>query len=160
MIAYAVYGVVLFVLAVLFIASVQVVRPVEARLVERFGKYLRTLEPGLAFVIPLIDKVISVNITETMADVDPQTVITKDKLNVEVDALVYYKVSDAKSAAYNIDDYESQLIALAKTTLRSVIGQMSLTDANEKRADINTKIEDILDKELKAYGVDVLRVGF
>src|SRR3990167_748125 len=137
MIVYAVYAVLLFIMVVLFLMSIQIVRPVEVRLVERFGMYVKTLNPGFAFIVPFIERVISVNITETMADVEPQIVITKDKLNVEVDALVYYKVSDAQKAAYNIDDYESQLIALAKTTLRAVISKMSLTEANEKRAEIN-----------------------
>ena len=158
MIVYAVYAVLLFIMVVLFLMSIQIVRPVEVRLVERFGMYVKTLNPGLAFIVPFIERVISVNITETMADVEPQIVITKDKLNVEVDALVYYKVSDAQKAAYNIDDYESQLIALAKTTLRAVISKMSLTEANEKRAEINQKIEEALDTELQTYGVDVLRV--
>lgn len=144
----------LFVLA----SSVQIVRPVEVRLVERLGKYYRTLEQGFHLVVPVIDRVLRVNVTEQMVDIDPQTVITKDKLNVKVDAVVYYKINNPKYAAYNVDDHKWQLVSLAKTTLRSVIGQMNLTEANENREGINTKVEEVLDKETANYGVDVLRV--
>lgn len=148
----------LLVALAMVISAVQIVRPVEVRLVERFGKYARTLDPGFHFLVPVMEQARSVNLTEIMVDVEPQTVITKDKLNVEVDAIVYYKVMDPIKASYNVNDCESQLIALAKTTLRAVIGQMTLTEANENRAHINNKIEEILDKETNNYGVDVLRV--
>jgi regulator of protease activity HflC (stomatin/prohibitin superfamily) len=101
---------------------------------------------------------IKVNITERMVDVQPQTVITRDKLNAIVDAVVYYQIKDVKKAVYNVDDHRSQLTSLARTTLRAVIGKMTLTEANENRDDINTKVEAILDKETDSYGVEVLRV--
>lgn len=143
---------------VLAALSVQIVRPIERRLVERFGKYSRTLYPGLSFRIPFIETVRSVNVTECMVDVEPQTVITKDKLNVVVDAVVYYKVNDPQKAAYNVNDFEGQLVSLARTTLRSVIGRMTLAESNENRAQINANVEEVLDKETTDYGVDVLRV--
>lgn len=140
------------------IMGIQIVRPTEVRLVERLGKYKETLGQGFHVVIPYVDNVISVNMTEEMDDVAPQTVITKDKLNVIIDAVVYYKINDAYKSIYNVNDYFSQLISLARTTLRSVIGQMTLSEANESRSTINNKIEEILDMETKAYGVDVLMV--
>src|SRR3990167_9961213 len=143
---------------IVFIAGINIVRPTEVRLVERLGKYLRTLAQGFNFTIPIIDRVVGVNITEQMVDVAPQTVITKDKLNVIVDAVVYYKVRDPQKAIYNINNHEEQLISLARTTLRAVVGQMTLTQANEDRNAINNKLEEILDKETATYGVDVLRV--
>ena len=85
-------------------------------------------------------------------------VITKDKLNAEVDAVVYYQIVDVKASMYNVDDHRIQLTSLARTTLRAVIGNMTLTDANEKRSDINSKVETVLDKETNSYGVEVLRV--
>lgn len=165
-------GIVLFFLRMNLIATILVaagvliivfsgfrtVRPVERGIIERFGRYLRTKEAGLTWIIPMIDKMYRVNITEQMVDVLPQMVITKDKLNAEVDAVVYYQIKDVKASIYNVDDHRAQLTSLARTTLRAVIGNMTLTDANEKRNDINEKVEAILDKETSSYGVEVLRV--
>ena len=99
-----------------------------------------------------------VNITEQMVDIPPQMVITKDKLNAQVDAVVYYQIKDVKASIYNVDDHRRQLTSLARTTLRAVVGNMTLTNANEKRSDINEKVESVLDKETSSYGVEVLRV--
>ncbi|MCD4806573.1 MAG: SPFH/Band 7/PHB domain protein [Methanococcoides sp.] len=134
------------------------IRPIEYGVVERFGKFTKVLEPGLHFLIPFVDKVRIVNITEQMVDVDPQMVITSDKLNAIVDAVVYYKVKDPQAALYHVDDHKRQLSSLARTTLRAVIGKMTLTDANENRAEINDSVEQILNEETKSYGVDILRV--
>ncbi|MCK5566582.1 MAG: SPFH/Band 7/PHB domain protein [Actinomycetia bacterium] len=106
----------------------------------------------------MIDRMYRVNITEQMVDVLPQMVITKDKLNAQVDAVVYYQITDVKASIYNVDDHRAQLTSLARTTLRAVIGNMTLTDANEKRGDINSRVEKVLGKETSSYGVQVLRV--
>ena len=145
------------ILIILF-AGFKTVRPIERGVIERFGKYQRTKEAGLTWIIPMIDKMYKVNITEQMVDVMPQMVITKDKLNAEVDAVVYYMIRDVKASIYNVDNHRSQLTSLARTTLRAVIGNMTLTDANEKRSDINSQVETVLDKETNSYGVEVLRV--
>jgi regulator of protease activity HflC (stomatin/prohibitin superfamily) len=145
------------VLIVLF-AGFKTVRPIERGVIERFGKYQRTKEAGLTWIIPMIDRMYKVNITEQMVDVLPQQVITKDKLNAEVDAVVYYLIKDVKASIYNVDNHRAQLTSLARTTLRAVIGNMTLTDANEKRSDINSRVETVLDKETNSYGVEVLRV--
>lgn len=145
------------VLIILF-AGFKTIRPIERGIIERFGKYQRTKEAGLTWIIPMVDKMYKINITEQMVDVLPQQVITKDKLNAEVDAVVYYLIKDVKASIYNVDDHRSQLTSLARTTLRAVIGNMTLTDANEKRSDINSRVETVLDKETKSYGVEVLRV--
>lgn len=153
-------GIVLAVLGVLiiFFSGFRTVRPIEKGIIERFGKYLRTKEAGLTWIIPSFDKMYKVNITEQMVDIPPQMVITKDKLNAEVDAVVYYQIKDVKASIYNVDDHRKQLASLARTTLRAVIGNMTLTDANEKRSDINDRMETVLDKETNSYGVEVLRV--
>ena len=135
-----------------------IVRPIEEGLVERFGKYTRTVNQGLTWIIPFVDTIRKVNITERMVDVEPQMVITKDKLNAEVDAVVYYQIKDTKKSIYNIENHRRQLTSLARTTLRAVIGKMSLADANEKRDQVNAEVEKVLDKETKSYGVEVLRV--
>ena len=152
--------IVIFVFFILIILSqgIVIIRPVERGLVERFGKYVKTFDDGLHIVIPIVYQVRKINITERMVDVQPQTVITKDKLNAEVDAVVYFKVKDPQAAEYNVDNHENQLASLTRTTLRAVIGKMTLTEANENRDEINSKIEEILTKETQTYGVDILRV--
>jgi regulator of protease activity HflC (stomatin/prohibitin superfamily) len=145
------------ILIILF-SGFRTIRPIEKGIIERFGRYLRTREAGLTWIIPTIDKMYRVNITEQMVDVLPQMVITKDKLNAEVDAVVYYQIKDVKASIYNVDDHRAQLTSLARTTLRAVIGNMTLTAANERRSDINEKVEVVLDKETESYGVEVLRV--
>jgi len=151
------FGVVVVGIVLLFI-SMKTIRPTEKGVVERFGKYINTLDSGLHFIIPFLDEIRYVNITETMVDVEPQVVITKDKLNARIDAIVYYKVNDVCKSLYNVDDHKKQLCSLARTTLRSVMGQMSLTEANENRNMINVKVEEVLVKETVTYGVDILRV--
>ena len=143
---------------IIIFAGFRTVRPIEKGIIERFGKFQRLKEAGLTWIIPSIDRMYKVNITEQMVDVLPQMVITKDKLNAEVDAVVYYQIIDVKASMYNVDNHRTQLTSLARTTLRAVIGNMTLTDANEKRSDINSKVETVLDKETNSYGVEVLRV--
>lgn len=146
------------IIVILFFWGIRIVRPTEKGLIERLGKYKKTVDQGFHWIIPIIDRMTQVNITERMIDVEPQTVITRDKLNAIVDAVVYYKIMDVKKSVYNVDDHQQQLVSLARTTLRAVIGKMSLTEANENRDDINAKVEAILDKETDSYGVEVLRV--
>jgi len=143
---------------IIIFAGFRTIRPIERGVIERFGKFQRIKDAGLTWIIPMIDKMYKVNITEQMVDVMPQMVITKDKLNAEVDAVVYYQIKEVKASIYNVDNHRSQLTSLARTTLRAVIGNMSLTDANEKRSDINNQVETVLDKETNSYGVEVLRV--
>jgi regulator of protease activity HflC (stomatin/prohibitin superfamily) len=145
-------------LFILLLMGIRIVRPIEKGLVERFGKLTGVRDSGLHVILPFIDRMVYVNITEQMMDIQPQTVITKDKLNAIVDAVVYYKINDVVKATYNVDDHRIQLVSLARTTLRAVIGKMTLTEANENRDEINKRIEEILDKETNSYGVEVLRV--
>ncbi len=98
------------------------------------------------------------NKTERRVDIDPQSIITKDKLNAEVDGVVYYKVVDTQKAIYEVNSFESSVPSLAKTTLRAVIGKMTLTEANENRDTINNEVEKILDLEVTKWGINVVRV--
>ncbi len=152
-------GLTVLILGVLiyFLSGFRTVRPTQKGIVERFGKYMRTRDQGLSWIIPAFEKMYKVNITEQMVDIPPQMVITRDKLNAEVDAVVYYKIVDVKASVYNVDNHCLQLTSLARTTLRAVIGNMTLTDANENRSSINSKVEEVLDKETANYGVEVLR---
>ncbi len=144
--------------AVIFATGIRIVRPTHKMVVETFGKYSKTAEAGFNWIIPVIQSGKYVNITEQMVDIEPQMVITKDKLNAEVDAVVYYQVKNVVNSLYNVEDHQRQLSSLARTTLRAVIGKMSLTDANEKRNEVNTEVEKVLTKETASYGLQVLRV--
>src|SRR3989339_822573 len=138
--------------------AVKVLRPVEKGLVERFGKFNRVAEPGLLLLFPFVEKVIRVPTTEIRVDVEKQTVITKDNLNAEVDAVVYYRINDVMKAVYAIDNYRYAIPSLAQTTLRAIMGKMTLTEANGNRHLINQSVETELDKETNQWGIDIIRV--
>ncbi len=142
----------------LFILGIRIVRPIEKGLVETLGKYKKTAEQGFHWIFPGIQKMIKVNVTEQMVDVPEQTVQTSDKLNTKVDAMVYYQVKDVKASEYNVDSHKRQLTSLARTTLRAVMGNMTLTECIQSREKINQDVETVLDKETDSYGVSVLRV--
>ena len=141
-----------------FAAGIRIVRPVEEGIVEFLGKYSRTASAGFNWIIPGFHKMYRVNITERRVDIDPQSIITKDKLNAEVDGVVYYKVADPQKAIYQVNNFELSVPSLAKTTLRAVIGKMTLTEANENRDLINQEVEKILDREVNKWGITVVRV--
>lgn len=152
-------GYILVGISLLFmVAGIRIVRPIEVGLVETFGKYNRTATQGFNWIIPIVQRMIYVNLTERMVDIPPQMVITSDKLNAEVDAVVYYQIKDPKKSQYNVNNHKKQLTSLARTTLRAVVGKMSLSEANEQRDKINSNVERVLDKETDSYGVNVLRV--
>ncbi|OGC23286.1 hypothetical protein A2291_06450 [candidate division WOR-1 bacterium RIFOXYB2_FULL_42_35] len=146
------------VIVVLAYYTIKIVRPVEKGVVETLGKFSSTAEAGLHFLIPVVQKMYRINITEQRVDIEPQSIITKDKLNAEVDGVVYYKVVDPTKAIYNVNDFFSAVPSLAKTTLRAVIGKMTLTEANENRDKINSEVEAILDKQTDPWGITVIRV--
>ncbi len=145
-------------IAFIFFMGIRVIRPFEKGLHERFGKFIGEREQGFHWIIPLIDRMVKVDITENMVDVQPQKIITKDKLNADVDAIVYFKVNEPQKAIYKAENYRKQIINLAKTTLRNIIGTMSLADANEGRGKINQELEGELDKHTDAWGIEIVRV--
>jgi len=149
---------IIFAVVILILMGFRVIRPVEKGLVERFGRYHRTLEQGLRWVIPFVDRVIKINITEIRLDIARQQVITKDNLNLEIDGVAYFRVQDAHKAIYNVQDYHTSIPSLAQTTLRSVIGEMNFTEVNAQRQTINSKIEGELDTQTQSWGIDILRV--
>jgi len=152
-----VFSVVVLVLA-LFFLGVKIIRPVQVGVVEFFGRYQRTASAGFNWIVPFFSKMYRINITERRVDIDPQSIITKDKLNAVVDGVVYYRVEDAQKAIYNVNSFATSVPSLAKTTLRAVIGKMTLTEANENRDQINEEVEKILSKEVSKWGIDVVRV--
>jgi regulator of protease activity HflC (stomatin/prohibitin superfamily) len=145
----------------LFFAGIRIIRPTHRGLVERLGKYHRFAQPGFHWIIPIIDRMISVNITEQMVDAQPQEIITNDNLNAKVDAQVYFKVKDdeesVKSSQYNVNNYERQIVNLARTTLRNIIGTLTLKSANSERDKINTELLTTLSQETKNWGMEIVR---
>ena len=145
----------------LFLSGIKVVRPTTRGLVETFGKYSRYAEPGFNWVFPGIQKLYLVNITEQMFNADPQVIITNDNLNATVDAQVYFKVrpdvESVKNSVYNVNNYQYQIINLARTTLRNIIGTMTLKSANSERGKINTDLQQTLRSETDKWGIDIVR---
>jgi regulator of protease activity HflC (stomatin/prohibitin superfamily) len=149
--------IVFFVVAI-FVMGIKIVRPVESGIVEFLGKYSRTASAGFNWIAPWLMKMHRINITERRVDIDPQSIITKDKLNAVVDGVVYYRVEDAKKSIYNVNNFALSVPSLAKTTLRAVIGKMTLTEANENRDKINENVEKILALGVSKWGIEVVRV--
>jgi len=150
--------VILVFLVFIFASGIKIVRPVEVGVIEFLGKFSRSASAGFNWVIPGLQTMRKINITERRVDIDPQSIITKDKLNAEVDGVVYYRVMEAKKAIYEVNNFELSVPSLAKTTLRAVIGKMTLTEANENRDLINDEVEKILDREISKWGINVVRV--
>ena len=148
-------------LVLIFFSGIRIVRPTHRMLVETLGKYSRTGQPGFQWIIPIIQRVVYVNITETMVDAEPQEIITNDNLNARVDAQVYFKVrtneESVKASQYNVNDYRLQIVNLARTTLRNIIGTMKLKEANSERDRINQELLKTLVVETKSWGIDIVR---
>lgn len=154
---------VLFViLVIMIISSFAVIRPTQRGVVETFGKYSRYCEPGLNFIVPLVQRLIVVDITESMQRIEQQEMITEDKLNTLIDLVVFYKIksdeSNLKKALYNVQDVRGQIIMLAQTTGRNVIGGMLFKDVNAERNQLNKKLAEIMKKETETWGVEIVRV--
>ena len=127
--------------------------------VERFGRYTRTLKPGLRFLIPLMDKVgARINMMETVLDIESQEVITRDNASVLADAVAFYQVVDAAKAAYEVRDLERALSNLSQTNIRAVIGSMDLDESLSNRDAINARLLSVIDQASNPWGVKVTRV--
>ena len=153
-----IYTTVIFLGVVIFFLGIKILRPVEVGIIEFLGRYSKTASAGFNWIVPFLSKMYRINITERRVDIDPQSIITKDKLNAVVDGVVYYRVEEAQKAVYNVNSFVTSVPSLAKTTLRAVIGKMTLTEANENRDQINEEVEKILSKEVTKWGIDVVRV--
>jgi regulator of protease activity HflC (stomatin/prohibitin superfamily) len=148
--------------AFLFFSAIRTVRPTQRGLIERFGKYNRFAEPGFHLVIPLgMERLLKVNITEMMVSSEKREIITADSLNAEVDSNVYFKVrpeeDNVKRSMYSVYSYKDQIVALAKTTLRNIIGTMTLKEANSDRNKINLALYEQLAKETANWGIEIVR---
>jgi regulator of protease activity HflC (stomatin/prohibitin superfamily) len=154
---YFIIPIVLLILA----AGIRIVRPTQRGLIERLGKYNRFAMPGFHWIIPIIDRIYVVNVTEQMVDAEPQEIITNDNLNASVDAQVYFRVKSdeesVKGSIYNVNNFKWQIVNLARTTLRNIIGTLTLKSANSERGKINAELYKTLHTETKDWGIEIVR---
>lgn len=147
-----------FVIVICAVSGIKIVQPYEQAIYMRLGKYVCVLNQGLNFVFPLINKVVKLDLRTEVLDVPQQEVITKDNSPVNVDAVIYIKVTDPKKAFFEVIDYHLATVNLSQTTLRSVIGQMELDQILFSREQINIQLRDILDDSTDKWGVRVENV--
>ena len=139
--------------------TVRIVPQARAGVVERLGRYNRTLDAGLALVVPFVDRVRPlIDLREQVVSFDPQSVITEDNLVVHIDTVIYFQVTDPKAATYEIADYIGGIEQLTVTTLRNVIGSLTLEDALTSRDEINQRLRGVLDEATGKWGIRVNRV--
>jgi regulator of protease activity HflC (stomatin/prohibitin superfamily) len=157
----AIITVLAVIIVILFLAGIRIVRPTHRGLVERLGRYNRFSNPGFHWIVPFIEKMYQVNTTEQMVDAEPQEIITNDNLNARVDAQVYFKVKNdegsVKSSQYNVNKYQWQIVNLARTTLRNIIGTLTLKSANSERGKINAELHKTLMEETQSWGIEIVR---
>ena len=147
--------------ALLFIwmaVGIKIIRPYQKGVVEQLGRYKATYDPGLKFVVPIIQSVTKVDMRERVVDVPPQEVITKDNVTVTVDAVIYYEPTDPQRLIYNVANFVMAITKLAQTNLRNVIGDMSLDAALTSRDTVNVSLREVLDDATDKWGVRVVRV--
>jgi regulator of protease activity HflC (stomatin/prohibitin superfamily) len=151
----------LLVIIIFLFSGIRIVRPTHRGLIERLGKYVKFAQPGFHWIIPYIDKMYLVNVTEQMVDAQPQEIITNDNLNARVDAQVYFRVleteENVKSSLYNVDNYTLQIVNLARTTLRNIIGTLTLRSANSERGKMNAELHETLKAETESWGIVIVR---
>jgi regulator of protease activity HflC (stomatin/prohibitin superfamily) len=149
------------VLAGYLLLGIRIVRPTHRVLVEFLGKYQRFGGPGFYWILPGVQKLYAVNITEKMVNATRQEIITADNLNATVDAQVYFKVKpdeeNVKRSQYNVFNYEDQIVNLARTTLRNIIGTLTLKSANSERSRINDELGKVLKTETQSWGIEIVR---
>jgi regulator of protease activity HflC (stomatin/prohibitin superfamily) len=154
-------GVGVLIVILLVALSVRIVRPTHRGLVERLGKYHHYSDSGFHMIVPLVDHMYKVDVREMLVEAAPQEIITNDNLNARVDAQVYLKVradeESVKASQYNVSNYENQVVNLARTTLRNIIGTLSLKSANSERGKINDELRTTLKVETASWGIEILR---
>ena len=142
--------------------GIRTIRPTERAVIERFGKYKGFRSSGLTFVIPVLEKLYMLNITEQITDVKSQVVITKDNLNAVASLQIYHKIKegeeDLKNAFYKVRDVNSQIVSLAETTMRNTIGKYEFKAVNSERKTLNDEIRNQITTQITNWGVEVVRV--
>src|SRR6266852_3573521 len=159
MVALIVIAVVAVLVLAVFARTVRIVPHARARVVERLGRYHRTLSPGLALVVPFVDRLRPlIDLREQVVSFDPQPVITEDNLVVSIDTVLYFQVTDPKAATYEIANYIQGIEQLTVTTLRNVIGGLALEKTLTSRDEINNQLRGVLDEATGKWGIRVNRV--
>ena len=154
----AVLGIAAIVVLLILFTGFRRVNQYERGLVERWNAYERTVEPGLRYIWPFTHRMYRVNMREQVIDVPPQEIITEDNVVVTIDAVVYYQIIDPKKALYEIEDFELAIVKLAQTTLRNIVGEMSLDTCLTSREKINTELRKVLDEATDKWGTKVNRI--
>lgn len=156
---FVIFIIILILIALFLYGTLKVVRQQTNYIVETLGKYSATWEPGLHLKIPIIQQVVGrVSLKEQVADFPPQSVITKDNVMLSINSVVYFKIIDPYKNTYGVENYLAALEKLSATSLRSIVGDMTLDDCLSSRDTINAKMIDILDKATEPWGLDVTRV--
>ena len=158
-ITFIVLAIVLLIIIGLLVTNIRIVPQAQAYVVERLGAYKETWQVGLHFKIPLIDRVARrVSLKEKVIDFDPQPVITKDNVTMEIDTVVYYQITDPKLYAYGVESPMAAIENLTATTLRNIIGDLELDESLTSREHINSKIRIVLDEATDPWGIKINRV--
>ena len=159
MIAIIAVSVVVLILLILVISGIKIVPQARAYVVERFGAYYKTWQTGIHFRVPIVDKVAKiVSLKEQVVDFDPQPVITKDNVTMQIDTVVFYQITDAKMYAYGVEKPIMAIENLTATTLRNIIGELELDHTLTSRDTINAIIRSILDDATDPWGIKINRV--
>nr|WP_313126176.1 SPFH domain-containing protein [Proteiniclasticum ruminis] len=152
-------AVILLFIMVVLLSSIKVVNTGSVYVLERFGQYYKTLQPGWHVILPFVDYVRrKISMKQQILDIQPQNVITKDNVNISVDNVIFYQVLNPKDAVYNIENYVSGIMYSTITNMRNIIGDMSLDEVLAGRDRINMKLLDIVDSITDAYGIKILSV--
>ncbi len=146
------------IIIILLTLSIKKVNQYEKGIVERFNAYEKMVDPGLRMITPFVERILRVNMREQVIDVPPQEIITEDNVVVTIDAVIYYQVVDAKLALYEIEDFELAIVKLAQTTLRNIVGEMSLDVCLTSREKISVELRSVLDQATDKWGTKVNRI--
>jgi len=146
------------VVVVILTLAVKIVRQYERAVIFRFGKLLGEKGPGIFVIIPFVDRLVKVDLRVRELDVPKQTVISSDNVSLDVDAVIYYKVTDSCKAIVEVEDYEAATSLLAQTTLRDILGQNELDTILSKRDELNKEVQEILDAATDPWGMQVVIV--
>ncbi|MCK9493348.1 MAG: SPFH/Band 7/PHB domain protein, partial [Acholeplasmataceae bacterium] len=154
-----IFGIILLIALIISLSSVKIVRQSESVIIERLGRYYKTWETGIHWLVPFFDRVSSkVSLKEQVIDYEPQPVITKDNVTMQIDTVVYFQITDPKSFTYGVNNPNNALANLTATTLRNIIGAIDLDEALTSRELINSKLRIILDEATDPWGMKVVRV--
>ena len=164
MVDYLLLGIVIIIGVVVLLVigrSLHIVRPTQRGLVERYGRHHRFVNTGLTFLVPGIDRLIKVNITEQITELEPQVIVTKDRLNLSINMVVSFKVrtdeASVKASEYNVNNYRQQIDIIGHVTLRDILGSMTYEEANQGRDVINSQLLVKLKAQVDSWGIDIVR---